>query len=273
MSVLVAILVVVAASALVGALMFALRTRAPAGGTFSDSDRASSVFGMLAGAFAIFLGFVIFLAFTDYDKAKSDAGLEAEVTLQQFENARLFGPIAQRRLEGELVCYGRSVVSAEWPLMAESDHRSSLTDAWVLALERSSERVPLHDEKAKAAFSLWLTQTADRASARDSRLQEAQHPLPPLLWVLLGIAALLLIGYVLLYADSEERVRAQVAMASSVTAVTVAGILLIVFLNSPYGSGAGTIKPADMEHSLRLMEQQLPSHSPIPCNAHGAPRA
>src|SRR3954453_11173497 len=110
MSVWVAILVVVGASALAGALMVALRKRAPAGGAFSDSDRASSVFGMVAAAFAIFLGFVIFLAFADYDKAKADAALEADTTLQQFENSRLFGPVAQRTLEGELVCYARSVV-------------------------------------------------------------------------------------------------------------------------------------------------------------------
>src|SRR3954452_8241505 len=214
----VAILIVVAAGAAVGALMIVLRRSAPAGGTFSDSDRASSVFGMLGAAFAIFLGFVILLAFNDYDKAKSDAAVEAETTLQQFENARLFGPVAQRALEGELVCYARSVVSDEWPLMSGSERRSPLTNGWVLALERSSERVPVRGQKASAAYGLWLTQTAQRASARDGRVQEAQHPLPPLLWVLLGIAAVLLIGYVLMYADSEERVRAQVMMASSVAA-------------------------------------------------------
>ena len=273
MSIWVAILIVIAVSAVAGGLMLLLRRWAPAGGTFSDSDRASSVFGMLASAFAIFLGFVIFLAFSDYDKAKGDAALEAQTTLQQFENSRLFGPTAQRTLEGELICYARSVVHDEWPLMTGTDRRSPLTTQWVVALERSSEQVPVVGQKAVAAFSLWLSQTAQRANARGSRLQEAQHPLPPLLWVLLGIAGVLLIGYVLMYADSQERVRAQVMMASSVTAVTAAGILLIVFLNSPYGAGAGTIKPVDMANTLRLMEQEYPARSPLPCDAHGAPRA
>jgi hypothetical protein len=165
------------------------------------------------------------------------------------------------------------VVNDEWPLMAKSERRSSWTNAWVLTLERSSERVSVRGQKAVAAYGAWLTQTAQRASARHSRLQEAQHPLPPLAWVLLGFAAVLLIGYVLMYADPGERVRAQVMMASSVTAVTVAGMLLIVSLNSPYGSGAGTIKPVDMENALRLMEQEVPSHTAIPCDPHGAPRA
>jgi hypothetical protein len=36
----------------------------PEGSCFSDGDRASGVFGVLATGFAVFAGFVIFLAFT-----------------------------------------------------------------------------------------------------------------------------------------------------------------------------------------------------------------
>ena len=51
----------------VAAMLF-VRRRAPEGSFFSDGDRASGVFGVLATGFAIFAGFVIFLAFTTYDQ-------------------------------------------------------------------------------------------------------------------------------------------------------------------------------------------------------------
>ena len=60
----------------VGAMLFVRRT-APEGSYFEDGDRASGVFGVLATGFAIFAGFVIFLAFTSYDQSRSGAEAEA----------------------------------------------------------------------------------------------------------------------------------------------------------------------------------------------------
>ena len=53
--------------------MLLVRRRAPEGSYFKDGDRASGVFGVLAGGFAIFAGFIIFLAFTTYDQSRSGA--------------------------------------------------------------------------------------------------------------------------------------------------------------------------------------------------------
>jgi hypothetical protein len=64
MNVLWGVLIVVVADALAIAAMLLVRRRAPEGSFFSDGDRASGVFGVLATCFAIFAGFVIFLAFT-----------------------------------------------------------------------------------------------------------------------------------------------------------------------------------------------------------------
>ena len=66
---------------------------------------------MLATGFAIFAGFVIFLAFTSYDQSRAGAETEALVVAQQFETAQFLAPETRDRL-GEL-CYARSVVEQE----------------------------------------------------------------------------------------------------------------------------------------------------------------
>ena len=81
--------------------------------TFTDGDRASGVFGVLATGFAILLGFVVFLAFTSYDSSRSGAEAEALTVAQQLETAQ-FLPAGSRELTGELVCYARSVAGPEW---------------------------------------------------------------------------------------------------------------------------------------------------------------
>jgi hypothetical protein len=110
-----AILLTVPASAIMIAAMLLVRRRP--GGRFTDSDRASGVFGVVAIGFALLLGFVVFLPFTKYDDSRAGAEAEALAVLQQFETAQLMPSDVSGQLSGELVCYARSVVGLEWPAM------------------------------------------------------------------------------------------------------------------------------------------------------------
>ena len=115
------------------AAMLLVRRRAPEGGYFSDGDRASGVFGVLATGFSVLLGFIIFLAFTSYDQSRTGAETEALVLVQQVENAQLFPPAAAATLTGQLLCYGRSVVHDEWPRMEDGTEGDAL-NPWALDL-------------------------------------------------------------------------------------------------------------------------------------------
>ena len=110
-----ALLVIAAAVAVAVTAMLLVRRRAPDGSYFSDGDRASGVFGVLATGFAILLGLFVFLAFTSYDDSKTGAESEALAVVQQFETAQFLPAAARSRLGGELICYGRSVIGQEWP--------------------------------------------------------------------------------------------------------------------------------------------------------------
>src|SRR5688572_25102476 len=86
--------ILIAANAAAIAAMLLVRRGAPEGSRFKDGDRASGVFGVLAGGFAIFAGFIIFLAFTTYDESRSGGEAEALTVVQQFETAQ-FLPAAE----------------------------------------------------------------------------------------------------------------------------------------------------------------------------------
>ncbi len=81
-------LIVVVACAVTISAMLLVRRRAPEGSYFSDGDRASGVFGVLASGFALLLGFMIFLAFQSYDESRSGAETEATLVVQQVETAQ-----------------------------------------------------------------------------------------------------------------------------------------------------------------------------------------
>jgi hypothetical protein len=103
-----AVLAVAVAGAAAAALMLLVRRRAPAGGFFTDSDRAAGVFSFVGTAFAVLLAFMIVLAFESFGNARDSAGLEAVAVGQAFRTARLFAPDGRDDAQGELICYARA---------------------------------------------------------------------------------------------------------------------------------------------------------------------
>ena len=113
MNVLLGLVITAVATILTVAAMLLVRRRAPEGSYFTDGDRASGVFGVLATGFSVLLGFIIFLAFSSYDESRSGAETEAVIVAQQVQTAQYL-PQVSAELTGELVCYARTVAGSEW---------------------------------------------------------------------------------------------------------------------------------------------------------------
>ena len=131
-----ALLIIVAATAIAIASMLLVRRRAPEGSVFEDGDRAAGAFGVLATGFSVLLGLIIFLAFTSYDESRAGAEAEALQVTQQYETAQFMPAEVRARLSGELVCYARSVVYEEWPALEDGTQGDAI-NPWAAALFRT----------------------------------------------------------------------------------------------------------------------------------------
>jgi hypothetical protein len=265
------LILLVVNAATIGAMLL-VRRRAPEGSYFKDGDRASGVFGVLAGGFAIFAGFIIFLAFTTYDQSRSGGEAEALTVIQQFETAELLPPAVRDRLTGEIVCYGRSVVHQEWPQMEDGKGGDSI-NPWSIALFRSLQLVNPKTASEQSAYDKWLDQTSDREEGRRDRLHGAEGIIPTSIWLVLFVIAGVVFAFMLFFADSGEGVGAQAMLMGSATTVIVLTLAAINALDNPYRQGVGQIKPVAMERSLRILDSAravLNVRAPVPCDARGA---
>ena len=238
MSIVWSIVVLLVANAVTISAMLLVRRRAPEGSYFADGDRASGVFGVLAGGFAIFAGFIIFLAFTTYDQSRSGAEAEALTLVQQFETAELMPPAVRDRLTGELVCYGRSVVHEEWPQMEAGSARDTI-NPWAVALFRTLRLANPTSAAEESAYSKWLDQTSDREEGRSDRLHGAEGIIPGTIWLVLSLIAGVVFAYMLFFADRAEGAGAQAMLMGSATTVIVLTLLAINALDNPYRPGSG----------------------------------
>jgi hypothetical protein len=264
-----AITVVVVALA-VGAMLLA-RRRAPVGSAFTDGDRASGVFGVLASGFAILLGFIVFLAFTSYDASRSGAETEALTVAQQAETAQLFDAATATELTGELVCYARSVAGPEWEQLQAGTLREG-ANPWGAELFRTLRTIDPESNVEQSAYDKWLDQTSAREAARQDRIHGAVGVIPSPLWIALFAISAIIFAYVLFFADSGEGPVAQSMLMGSVVAVIVLLLLLLRFLDSPVNPGVGALEPVAMQRTLVILDQEIEiagQSRDFPCDERG----
>jgi hypothetical protein len=250
-----ALIVIVVTAAAITAMLL-VRRRAPEGSRFTDGDRASGVFGVLATGFSVLLGLVVFLAFESYDQSRSGAEDEALVLSQQVETAQFLGRPVANRLTGELICYGRYVIHVEWP-RTEKGKQGDQINPWGVALFRTIQAAQLTTPARQTAYDKWLDETAEREVARIDRIHGAVGVIPTPLWILLFFISIVIFVFMLFFADSGEGAVTQAVLMGSVSAVIVAMLLLIRFLDSPFHEGVGGVRPTAMERTLRIVDEAV----------------
>lgn len=273
MSIAAAALIVAVSTAAAVAAILLVRRHAPDGGYFNDGDRAAGVFGVLATGFAVLLGFVVFLAFTSYDSARSGAETEALTVAQQIETAQLLPADVSGQLTVELVCYGRSVAGVQWDRMEAGTLGEDL-NPWGVALFETIRTVEPQTAAEEAAYGKWLEQTSDREQARSDRIHGAVGVIPTPLWFVLFFTSGVIFVYMLFFADRAERAVVQALLMGTVTAVIVTMLVLLQFLDDPFHGGVGSLQPDAMERTLLIIDEAMEvigDDEPLPCDARGNP--
>ena len=227
----------------------------------------------MATGFSVLLGFVVYLAFTTYDTAlarRADRGDRRDPAVR--DGAAVAEP-ASASLGGELICYGRTVVYVRSGRSCRQG-MSSAFNPWGVQLFRTLTTVVPKTAVEQAAYSKWLDQTSDREQARLDRISPGNGVIPGPLWLILFVTGGLVALYAFLFTDPDEHWLPQTVIAGSLAAMLAVSLLVIQFLNNPYTTGNGSIKPTEMEHALSEIADasaKLGIHPRTPCDATGLP--
>ena len=269
-----AALITVLATAVTVTAMLLVRRRAPEGSYFSDGDRASGVFGVLATGFSVLLGFIIFLSFTSYDQSRSGAESEATIVAQQVETAQFMPAKTASELTGELVCYARTVAGPEWNAV-DSGTLGNSVNPWGVQMYQTISAVNPVTATEQSAYDRWMDETTQREQARIDRVHGAEGIIPTPLWLVLGVISVVIFVYLLFFADRAESAVTQSVLMGSVTVVITLLLFLLVFFDHPHGEGVGRLQPTAMVRTIDLIDTQLKSVGldvTPPCDEHGNAR-
>jgi hypothetical protein len=264
----VAFLIVLGAAA-VALLTIAVVHRTASGPVMLDSGRGRPMVTVTGTTFAVLLAFVILAAFQTYDGARTGAASEANSLLDMARTGALY-PAAQRdQLRSDFVCYGRTVVSQEWPAMRRGQS-SPLVDYWVGAYRAEFDRLDVRSPREQVGFQDLLAQAATRTTGRQERLSDDTPTVPTPLWVALVFGGVVALALHLGMADPREKLYVHGLMMAGIAAVVTAGLLIVYFLDHPYGKHTGGIEPTAMQQTLGQMRSLEPTLRPA-CSAAGHP--
>jgi hypothetical protein len=260
--------IVIAVAGASVALMFVVhRRRAPGDRFFVEVEKGTGVFTFVGTAFAVLLAFVVLEAFGSFNDARSGAESEATSVVELSRYSEFFARADRERFAGRLICYARAVISDEWPAMQHGE-RSPLVQRWVEDMGEALRQIDVRTPSQEAAFLQLLDQEETRVEGRRVRLSESIRDLPAPVWFILGLVAVLTIGFPLLFADRRESFLVEGSLIAAIAALVTAGLLLVWFLDHPYANEAGSIKPTEMVTSLGIVEDEQPDVVP-PCDSAG----
>jgi hypothetical protein len=267
MNIPVVVLIVVGAAA-VAALVSALVHRTAKEPLYADSGRGRSMITVTGTLFAVVLAFVIFAGFQTYDGARTGAQSEAAAVLDMARTAALFSPTARDQVRSDLVCYGRAVVSQEWPAMRHGQ-TSPVVEHWVGAYRGVVGQMDLSSPREQIGLQQFLDEAATRTAGRLQRIAEDTPAVPAPLWLALVFGGCMSVALQLAMADPRERATIQALMVAGLASVVAASLLVIYFLDHPYQQ-IGGIQPTAMRQTLVLMRGLEPGLRPA-CSQTGQP--
>jgi hypothetical protein len=263
-------IVVAAAAASVGVMLLVRRSIRNEATVRELERRVPTVFAFVGTAFAVLLAFVVFEAFENYDKAREGADTEALTVVQLSRTADGFVPAQRNDFEGLLLCYARAVVHHDWPAMKNGDLTSEQADLWSLKLRQAMLHVNTETDLRYISLFQLMEEQDNRTAARETREAQAGRNVPPPMWFVLILGAILTIAGAIAFVDPKGSVLVQGGLVAAVAALATASLLLVVFLDRPYEGQSGSLEPVQMERAIATLEEQQHVAS-APCTSTGDP--
>ena len=162
------------------------------------NDVAGFIYAVLGIAYAVLLGLVVVAAWEQFQTARNTTEREASELAEVFWLGHRLPEAEGHRLQELARSYARVVVDEEWPLIARG---GSSPRAWELMdeIRLTIQNMNPDTEAEQVLYDQGLERVYDLADARRDRLLDAREGIPPILWVVLVVGAIVTVGFTYLF--------------------------------------------------------------------------
>jgi hypothetical protein len=217
----------------------------------ANNDQGGVLFSVVGTIYAIFLAFVVVVAWEQLGDAQQHVAAEGVTLLSLYRDVGVFPAAERESLRTAIREYARAVVDHEWTAMGRGEESAEASDRF--------ERIWGHflayrpDAPAEqAAYAEGFARLNELGKERKNRILEAQASIPEIFWFLLLFGAVATIG--LTYLMGMQNLAVQLLMNGVMTAIIMLALFLIVVLDRPF-TGDLRAEPVPFQAALRQMER------------------
>lgn len=215
------------------------------------------IYGALYVTFGVIVGFSAYLVLNKYTTSQTTVVNEASAVRALYYLAGQFPESQRDQIQDLATSYARVVIDEEWPLMQEGQS-SSRAAALDQQITESIDGFQPSTSAEQALYSQALQRVYELNQNRHVRLLYASKGLPPMLWFVLGVLALIIVLFT--YVLGMESARLHILAVAVLTLGFAFTMFTIIALDQPFG-GDLRITPEAFETVLNEIESNSQSAS------------
>ena len=239
------LIVVLPAVAVVAQLV--IRRRWPSLATGEHNDVAGFIIAVVGVIYAVLLAFVVIVSWEKVTSAESVIGQEASALRSIYRESTAFPLELREQLNDDVSRYATAVIEQEWPAMADG-HAGDPAVARVLdEMMAHLTSLPVTTPTQQEFVGAEAERFNDLVSARSQRLDFVDQGVSDVLWIALGVGAVVTIGFAMIFGLRSAALH--VVMTASL-AMTIGVLLFVaVVMDRPFAGGV-TVEPRPLERVL-----------------------
>ena len=192
----------------------------------------SVVYGALSVTFGVIIGFSAYLVLNKYTTSQVTEANEAADVRALYYLAGQFPQPQRDQIQDLATTYASTVIDEEWPLMGKGQP-SPRAAALNQEITKSVIDFEPSTSPEQTLYSQALQRTHELNQNRTLRLLYASKGLPPILWFVLGVLAIMIILFS--YLLGMESARLHILAVAALTAGLGFTMFTTIVLDSPFG--------------------------------------
>ena len=214
-----------------------------------NNEVAGFKFATVGVLFAVLMAFAVIVVWEKFSEAESDVAREAGAAATIYRLIDGVEGEPGRALHRDMTTYLEKAIADDWPAMETGKASDTVTRA-LDNLYSSALSFKPTDPRGLALFGGILQQLNAVTEARRARLVKASGVVPPVIWFVLCVGAVVTVGFTFFFGAAN--VRAQSIMTGGVALLIFSGLLVILAIDHPF---SGQVKVpshalADVLHDL-----------------------
>ena len=202
-------------------------------------ETTSVMFHTVGVIYAVFLAFMVVVAWENFDRIDSNVSAEANCYADLSRDANALSEPFSSEAKEAIGGYVKVVVEEEWPALAlggrSAQAHDAFTEIWDLYLNYEPETA-----REEIFFTASVEKLNEAGELRTRRIADSHSHIHPILWsvLLVGGAITIIFSYFLV----AEKLRMQIVMTALFSAIIALILFTILVLDFPFAGHMG-IKP------------------------------